>query len=125
MGNSQNRATTGDEKSPPGGSLVRLGIAGSESSPLGLASGAMVERGRVHVFGRLMGQKRIRETFFNTKTEQGTPRASTAVGEGVSVGDRTTAAAAAAAAVEQRQLDASAEQIDFLSYLIFKGIKNF
>ncbi|XP_041450782.1 protein cappuccino isoform X2 [Drosophila obscura] len=125
MGNSQNRATTGDEKSPPpGGSLVRLGIGGGggATSPLVLGGSLVEHRSRVRVLGRLVGQKRIREAFLHPKTSSttggaaaGEAVASSANGEGVVsvVGDWTTAAAAAAAAVEHGQLDASAEQIDF------------
>ncbi|XP_034125765.1 protein cappuccino isoform X2 [Drosophila guanche] len=118
MGNSQNRATTGDEKSqpPPGGSLVRLGIGGGGgASPLVLGGGTLVEhRSRVRVLGRLVGQKRIREAFLHPKVRSnsgaGEAVASSAdAGEGIAVlGDWTTAA------VEHGQLDASAEQIDFL-----------
>ncbi|BFF96336.1 protein cappuccino [Drosophila madeirensis] len=123
MGNSQNRATTGDEKSlpPPGGSLVRLGIGGGGGvSPLALGGGTLVEhRSGVRMLGRLVGQKRIREAFLHPKVSSnsgaGEAVASSAdAGEGIAVvGDWTTAAAAAAAAVEHGQSDASAEQIDF------------
>ncbi|XP_026835591.1 protein cappuccino isoform X4 [Drosophila erecta] len=109
MGNSQNRATNADEKSPPGGaSLVRVGIAGG-GAPGGVGV-ALAERrsSRVRVLSRLMGQKRIREAFLHSPKMGSSFEINLEGG-----GNGSTDWIAPETEVEHGQLDCSAEQADF------------
>ncbi|KAH8412238.1 hypothetical protein KR009_000752 [Drosophila setifemur] len=119
MGNSQNRAASSDEKSPPGGgSLVRMGIGGGGGGVGGVGV-ALIERrsSRVRVLSRLVGQKRIRGAFLHSpKTPPSSSEGNLGGGDGS--GDWTAAEPEAEEVdveveVEHGQLDAGAEQIDF------------